>query len=296
MAESRQPLHAISDETLGGALREMGSWVAFPSADGEGGRPDVAALARARIVALDIQPSGGVSRRWLGLGLRPMRRGLVLAIAALLVLAAIAGAISFGLPGLRIIFGDVPSQPPVASVTPAGSPSASGSAPPSASAPPSPLGSGLGLGVVLPLADAEARAGFDLVLPPDPVIGPPDIAWVTGRRVNLIWASGPGLPDTEARGIGLLISEFQGRVDPSLYQKFIDTGTKLTRVTVGGSQGYWISGAPHFFYYIDPEGNAVEDTHREVGDTLIWSTGEETYRLESALGMDAAIKLAESLR
>jgi len=294
VAESRQPLHAISDEALGGALREMGSWVAFPSADGEGGRPDVAALARARIVALDIRPSRGASRRWFGLGLRPMRRGLVLAVAALLVLAAIAGAIGFGLPGLRIIFGDIPSSSPVASATPSGS--GSGSAPPSATASPGPLGSSLGLGVVLPLADAEARAGFDLILPPDPAIGPPDIAWVTGRRVNLVWASGPGLPATEATGIGLLISEFQGHVDPSLYQKFIDSGTKMTRVTVNGSPGYWLSGAPHFFFYIDPEGNSVEDTHRQVGDTLIWSTGEETYRLESTLDMDAAIQLAESLR
>ena len=294
MAESRQPLHAISDETLGGALREMGSWVAFPSADGDGGRPDMAALARARIVALDIRPSGGGTRRWFGLGLRPMRRGLVLAVAALLVLAAIAGAIGLGLPGLRIIFGDIPSQPPIASATP--SASGSGSASPSPSASPGPLGSGLGLGVVLPLADAEARAGFDLILPPDPAIGPPDVAWVTGRRVNLVWASDPALPATDSTGVGLLISEFQGHIDAGLYQKLIDSGTTLTRVTVNGSQGYWISGGPHFFYYVDPKGNFVEDTHRQVGDTLIWSTGEETYRLESALGMDAAIQLAESLR
>lgn len=294
MAESRQPLLAISDETLGGALREMGSWVAFPSTGGEAGRPDVAALARARIVALDIRPTHAVTRRWFGLAARPMRRGLVIAVVALLVLAAIAGAIGLGLPGLRIIFGDIPPQSPVASASPSGS--GLGSAPPSASASPSPLGSGLGLGVVLPLADAEARAGFDLILPSDPAIGPPDITWVTGRRVNLIWTSGSGLPATDATGIGLLISEFQGHVDPSLYTKFIDSGTKLTRITVNGSPGYWISGAPHFFFYIDPEGNSVEDTHRQVGDTLIWSTGEVTYRLESALDMDAAIRLAESLR
>jgi len=286
VAESRQPLHAISDETLGGALRDLGSSLAFPSAGGEAGRQDVAAIARARIVALDIRPSRAGTRRWFGLGLRPIRRGLVLAVAALLVLAAIAAAIGLGLPGLRIIFGDLPSPRPVASPTASGSASAS----------PSPLGSGLGLGTALPLADAEARAGFDLVLPPDPAIGPPDVAYVLGRRVNLIWASGPGLPDTEAAGVGLLISEFEGHVDPGIYTKILDSGAKLTRVTVDGSPGYWISGAQHFFYYIDPDGQSVEDTHRQVGDTLIWTTGDVTYRLESSLGMDAAISLAESLR
>ena len=285
MTESRQPLHAISDETLGGALRDLGSSLAFPAPAAAGG-PDVAALARARIVALDIHPSRAGTRRWFELGLRPMRRGLVLAVVALLVLAAIAGAIGLGLPGLRIIFGDVPSQRPTASPTSPGPGSAS----------PSPLGSGLGLGRALPLADAEARAGFDIVLPPDPAIGPPEVTYVLGRRVNLVWASGQGLPDSEVDGIGLLISEFQGRVDPGFYEKMIDSGSRLTRVTVDGSPGWWISGAPHFFYYIDPEGNAVEDTHRQVGDTLIWTSGDVTYRLESSLDMEAAISLAESLR
>ncbi len=106
----------------------------------------------------------------------------------------------------------------------------------------------------------------------------------------------PGCPTRTCDGIGLLISQFEGRVDPGLYNKIIDSGSKLTRVTVDGSQGWWISGAPHFFYYIDPDGKAVEDSHRQVGDTLIWTTGDVTYRLESSLGMEAAISLAESLR
>lgn len=32
-----------------------------------------------------------------------------------------------------------------------------------------------------------------------------------------------------------------------------------------------------------------------VGDALIWSDGETTWRLESAVGQDAAVQLAESL-
>lgn len=66
-------------------------------------------------------------------------------------------------------------------------------------------------------------------------------------------------------------------------------------MTVNGWQGYWISGPPHFFYYIDPDNKVVDDGHREVGDVLIWSTGETTYRLESGLDMEGAIRLAETL-
>ena len=281
MAESRRTLNAISDETLSDALRELGTSIAFPSPTGERGQSDLAARARARIVALDVRPGGGGARRWFGFGGRPMRRGLVLAVAALLVLAAVAGAVGLGLPGLRIIFGDVPSPSPTAS-----QPRPSSSAP---------LGSDLGIGTALPLAEVERLAGFDLVLPPGE-IGPPDVAYLAGERAALVWATRPGLPPTQAAGVGLLISEFRGRVESGYFSKILGGGTKLTRVTINGSPGYWIDGDPHFFYYIGADGESVDDTHRVVGDVLMWTAGEVTYRIESGLDMDAAIRLAESLR
>lgn len=291
MAESRQQLLTLSDEAFADALRNLGSSVAFPSAGAEPGQTDVAARARARIVALDIQHGRTGGRPWSGFGLRPMRRGLVLALAALLVLAAIAGAVGLGLPGLRIIFGDVPS--PTASAPPSGSSSPSGSARASSSL--APLGSSLGIGRALPLAEVERLAGFDVLLPSDPAIGEPDVAYLAGERAALVWATRPGLPPTEAAGIGLLISEFQGRVDDGYIQKILDSDTELTPVTVNGSPGYWIHGDPHYFFYIGPDGKAVDDSHRVVGDVLLWSTGDVTYRLESGLGIDAAIRLAETL-
>jgi hypothetical protein len=271
-----------SDDALERMLRDFGASVAYPSADGEAARPDVASRARARIEALGTRPSA-VGRRRFGFGIRPMRRGLVLAVAALLVLAAIAAAVGLGLPGLRIIFGDVPSQRP--------SPS---TAAPSRS-PLAPLGADLGLGTVLPLAEVEKLAGFDLVLPPDPKIGQPDVAYLAGQRAVLVWAGRPGLPATDIEGMGLLLSQFRGHVETGYYEKVLGSGTKLTPVTVNGASGYSISGDPHFFYYVDANGKFVDDTHRTVGDTLIWSTGEMTYRLESGLDMAAAIRLAETL-
>lgn len=283
MAESRQTLTSLSDDGLAGALRELGTSVAFPSASGGAGGLDVATRARVQIVALDVQPAPAGrrgSRFWFGL--RPMRRSLVLALVALLILAAIVGAVGLGLPGLRIIFGDVPSQRPTATATLSSSPLGS-------------LGAELGLGTALPLAEVEQLAGLDLILPTDPAIGPPDVTYLAGERATLVWASRSGLPATSEPGIGLLISEFKGHVETGYFQKILDGGTTLTRVTVDGSAGYWISGDPHFFYYVDATGNLVDDTHRSVGDVLIWSTGEVTYRLESGLDMADAISLAESL-
>jgi hypothetical protein len=40
----------------------------------------------------------------------------------------------------------------------------------------------------------------------------------------------------------------------------------------------------------------VFDSRRIVGDTLLWARDGITYRLESALGMDAAVRLADTLR
>ena len=102
------------DAALADALRGLGEAIAWPEpvAGGAAGAPDLAARVRARIVAEDVHPV--VSRTGIGLALprwRVGRRALVFALAALLILAALAGAAALGLPGLRITLGE-PSGPP----------------------------------------------------------------------------------------------------------------------------------------------------------------------------------------
>ena len=142
----------------------------------------------------------------------------------------------------------------------------------------------MGLGTAVSLDDAARIGGLDLVLPTDPAIGPPDAAYTLANRVALVWSERPGLPADPDFGVGLLLSEFRGHVDDGYYQKTLSSSAQVTPVTVSGHSGYWISGAPHFFYYVDPSGKAVDDSHRIVGDTLIWADGDVTYRLESRLG------------
>ena len=216
---------------------------------------------------------------------RPLRRSLLVAVAALLILAAVAGAVGLGVPGIRILFGGPTPPPSIASPSPAASPSGSPS-----------LGALLGLGTKLPIDESERLAGIDLVLPTDPEIGPPDAAYLFANRVALVWGERPGLPADPSSGVGLLISEFRGTVDQGYYGKTLDSDAVVIPVTVGDNRGYWISGPPHFFFYVDPSGRDIDDTHRLVGDTLIWADGDVTYRLESQLGMEEAIRVAESLR
>jgi hypothetical protein len=283
VSEMRRALAAMDDRGLEGALRDLSTAISYPGAGAAG--LDIATRVRQRIV--DAPPASSQAPRGPLAWLRdpPIRRSTLVAIAALLVLAAVAGAVVLGVPGIRIQFGG-PTPPPSL-----GSPSAPASAVGEDS-----LGQALGLGTRLPIEEAARLAGVDLVLPTDPSIGPPAGAFLLMNRVALVWPERPDLPADPATGVGLLISQFRGDVDEGYYQKTLDSDAQVTPVMVNGHLGYWIDGPPHFFYYVDPSGRPVDDSHRIVGDTLIWSDGEVTYRIESRLGMEAAIRLAESLR
>jgi len=283
VTESRRPLHVMADTELEATLRGLTSSIAFPRTLDPAAGPDLAARVRARVASMPA-PRG---RSWRAFGgFRPMRRGLVLALAALLVLAAIAGAVGLGLPGIRIFFGEGTPSPGATPGTSSASPTTHGSTTP---------GALLGLGAAVTLEDAERIAGFDAIMPPNPDLGPPDVVYIAGRRMALVWAPSPAFPDIGSEGVGLLINEFRGHVSDGYYQKVLSDDTRVEPVTVGGSPGYWIEGV-HFFTYVDETGKDVDDSHRVVGDTLIWTTGEMTYRIETSLGKDAAIALAESLR
>jgi hypothetical protein len=281
VAEHVDGLDSMNDDELGAALASLASAVAWPQPQLAPGGPDLATRVRARIIA---EPPRAARRGWFSFA--PARRALVLAVVALVVLAAVAGAVAFGVPGIRLIFGDPGGTPPPAVATPAPTPTASAQ----------PAGSSLDLGQRVDAATAAERAGFEVRLPADPALGAPDAVYVSGRdEVALVWAPTDDLPPTIESDIGLLIMQFRGSVSPEPIGKIIGSGTEVEPVRIGDG-GYWIDGDPHMYFYISPEGNHVEEGRRWVGDALIWQDGEMTYRIETSLGKDAAIRIAESLQ
>lgn len=283
-----------SDAALVDALRAIEPEVAWPAPDPAGAGRDVAAAVRARIesgpsgATAPARPRVGTAFRapgWLG---RPAARAALIAVALLIALAAIAGAAGIGLPGLRILFGSGSVSPPP-SVEPGRSPSGDGP------------GAAMRLGHPVSLADRatlDAEAGFHVAWPADPGSGPPDAGYIDETKdgqVSLVWSTRNDLPPTLEPGVGLLLTEFRGTVDEAYYSKVVGTGTTVEPVLVGRWRGYWLSGEPHFFFYTGP-GGVVQDERRWVGDAVVWSDGDITYRLESALGRDATIRIAESLR
>jgi hypothetical protein len=210
-----------------------------------------------------------------------VRRSLLLAVAATLILAAVAAAaIGFNLPGIRIIFGPPPSLPTA-------SPQVSGEGLP---------GSLMGLGTVVTAEEAQANVDFPLLQPTDPDLGPPDATYVRLGRVAFVWSPSDGIPPTDDPEVGLLLNQFRGVVGERIVDKIASEGTQVEPITVDGAPGYWIAGAPHFFMYVDPSGQEIQDSYRSVSQTLVWTRDGITYRLETALDREAAIRLAESLR
>jgi hypothetical protein len=274
-------------DLLGGGLEvdlvELGRSLAFPAP-----APDFASRVTQRISS---RPAA--RPWWRGQSLvfgRPVRRALLVAVALLLVLAAVAGAVGLGLPGLRIIFGIPPGASPPPSASPASAvPSASGTLP----------GDSLGLGQYVAFEQLDQAAGFHVLRPGDPAVGPPDAAYVDALRANqvsLVWTTRPGIPATLEPGVGLLFTQYDGRLDNGFVTKALGSGTTVEPVRVNGREGYWVSGEPHFFFYTARNGQFVDDSRRWVGDALLWSDGIYTYRLETSLGREAAIRIAESVR
>jgi hypothetical protein len=141
----------------------------------------------------------------------------------------------------------------------------------------------------------DGASAIGVVPPLPPVLGPPESATLADGRLTLQWPPSTVLPPTDLPGVGALLAVFPGRVEEPLLEKVLGPGANYERVSVGGRPGVWLSGAPHLLMYVGPGGQIREDALRLAGNTLIWTVGPHTYRLESALDRDAAIALAETV-
>lgn len=284
---------AFDDTALEGALRSLATTIDWPTAapaapSGVAAGPDIATRVRVRLAEPGRRRG---ARTWWRPAWRPLRRSVVLALAALLALAVVAGAVGLGLPGLRFIFGGPTSPTPAPTVRPGASPT------PTPTIPDVP-GGNMGLGKHVRLDEVEGLTGIPVRLPADPRLGEPDAVWVDafrGNQVAYVWTPGAGLPETIERGVGLILMRFDGTTDPGFYEKMLGTGTQLEMIEVNGHDGYWITGEPHFFYYVRSGERFVEENRRWVGDALVWSDGTTTFRIESSLGRDATLAIAESI-
>ncbi|MGH8958931.1 MAG: hypothetical protein ACRDVK_09670 [Acidimicrobiia bacterium] len=214
---------------------------------------------------IEVRPA--LSRRWFALG--------AAALAVLVFLFSTPGqeAVAWLLrvSGIRVEFSEtsVPSRPPTTLVG----------------------------GVETPLVEAQGAVGFDLKRPQD--LPPPDsvqlLRWNGGQQVAMLWSESSDLPEVFDTGIGLLLIQFEARVDQELLLKTAPEATQIEPVRVNGEMGYFLSGAPHTVFFENPDGLIADDQIRLAGKVLVWMADGVTYRIESALGLEETVEIAESL-
>ena len=222
---------------------------------------------------------------------RSVPRSLLLAAAISILVVGAALGFRLGLDLLSIDFGPAPSVLPSASAT------AVAATPTDAT--PSP-GAGLGLGTVESLEDARVRVPFPVLVPS--VLDLPDVVYVGGPglrgQLAFVYRDGDGLPASSLLdGAGLLVTQNEGMTDERLAGKLVGAGLATAEsVVVDGASGYWISGAPHMFWYLAPDTSMIEESRRLVGDTLVWERDGMLYRIEGAISKARALEIAESMR
>jgi hypothetical protein len=150
------------------------------------------------------------------------------------------------------------------------------------------------------LGEARQRLHFTVRVPTAAPLGDPDAVFVDtsggNDRVTLLYGERSGMPPTQVPAVSALVVEFRGAVEPTFLGKTAGPDTRVEAVTVNGGPGFWLEGAPHFFFYRDAAGNVLQETLRLAGNTLIWEQDGVTLRLEAQVTRELALELAASMR
>lgn len=136
------------------------------------------------------------------------------------------------------------------------------------------------------LETAQASLPFPIRLPAYPAdLGAPDRVFlqVDGQMVILVWTE-PGNPEKAVLSLhefgpeGMLLGKFEPRV--------------IRETQVNGEYAVWVQGP----YLVQLSSGAHEFRRTVEGNTLIWEKDGITYRLETDLSLEEALKIAESLK
>lgn len=251
-------------------VQAIASTLAYPPT------PNIAASVRRR-----IQP--GASTRVVQRRLAWATIAAALAFAALLAVPQVRAAIvEFFQIGVVRIFPVAPTETPTVILT--GTPTGEPVEPP----PPTPtlLPTLLNLAGETTLAEAQTTAGITIGLPAYPAdLGQPDRVFLQemdGSFLILVWLD-KNDPKQVALSLHLITS--------GSYAITKQGPTILENTAVHNNLAFWAEGP-----YLLRLQNGDLDIRRLIdGHVLIWVENEITYRLETSLSMDEAIKIAESL-
>jgi hypothetical protein len=175
--------------------------------------------------------------------------------------------------------------------------------PPTPSALPSGLlGSNLHLGTpASSVADAQRQVPWRIVLPAG--LGRPDAVYIktateggpSQGEVTLVYAQRPRIEVSGQTGVAVLVTEARGRINEIFFQKMLGPDAHVEQVNVNGHGGYWISGHPHDFLFVGPDGSIQDDSLRLATNTLILDVDGTVVRIEGDMTKAQAEAIAGSM-
>ncbi len=276
----------LNDAQLAAAFADLGTGIAWPQP------PDVRNRVLARIEARPRRTPWWRAAWSPRYGFAPALVALAIVLLTVLAVSPEARATAtdiLRLRGIEIFRGPVPTPSPTLSRSPG-----------AVQTPPS-LPSA-GLGALVSLDEAKARAGYPVLLPTEPLLGAPDEVYLravpNSTAVSFVYKARAGIPVSAQAGVAAIVTEFAGAtVNEQFFGKVTDPTTTVENVTVNGQPAFWIQGTPHFFFYSSGGANQVQqETLRLAGNTLIWTQGPLLMRLEAQVDKATALRIAASLR
>ncbi|HVR78191.1 MAG TPA: hypothetical protein VMS99_07325 [Acidimicrobiia bacterium] len=211
----------------------------------------------------ESQPEPPRRRRWI-----PVTATLVVLVAALLVLSPQAREAVADLLGVAGI--EIELRPELEE----------------------PVGAGLDLGREVAIGDVVESAGFAVSVPA--LAGEPDAVYLSEDQVNMVWVGGESLPAGGDTGVGLLYTQFPSESGGVRFVKGVGSETTVVAVEVAGASGLWIEG-DHVISVEDESGRRIEETLRLAGNVLMWESDDVTHRIETAVGLEETLRIAESV-
>jgi len=119
--------------------------------------------------------------------------------------------------------------------------------------------------------------------------GTPDHVYLLGygpTPVTFVW----GDPERPR----LLLTQVRGRY---YFEKLVQgSGGKVVVTEVNGADAVWIEGQPHVVFVQTDDGGGIDLPGRLARNTLVWSRGPVTMRLEGQISREDAERIAETVR
>ena len=137
----------------------------------------------------------------------------------------------------------------------------------------------LDLGPRVPFSAAREAVRYHVLT--SALLGAPEEVRVRGDQVAFVY-----------RDHKLVVLQSEG----TFFTKEVGPGTHVDRFRLNGADALWISGARHFFGYVETGGRARAAELYLVGTALIWQRGPLTLRLEGKLSRKEAVRIARSFR